>query len=143
MAVLIGKYILKSNTTSVNDYAVGIALPLQMTTNTFEQTYDNITQLKSNIKNLLLTVRGERLSQPNFGCGLQELLFDLNTPDLEEKIYNAISSAIEYWIPQVQIQDIEIQSSDSQKDTNSLEIKIRFVAAYNQQPFTVDFKVNP
>ena len=143
MAVLIGKYILKSNTTSVNDYAVGIALPLQMTTNTFEQTYDNITQLKSNIKNLLLTTRGERLAQPNFGCGLQELLFEMNTPDLEEKIYNTISSAIEYWIPQVQIQDIEIQSSDSQKDTNSLEVKIKFIAAYNQQPFTVDFKVNP
>ena len=143
MAVLIGKYILKSNTTSVNDYAVGLSLPLQMGVGTFNQTYDYITQLKSNIKNLLLTTRGERLSQPNFGCGLQELLFDLNTPDLEEKIYDTISNSIEFWIPQVQIDDIQIESSDSQKDTNSLEVKIRFIANYNQQPFTVDFKLNP
>ena len=33
-------------------------------------------QSRSNLKNLLLTKKGERVLQPNFGSGLQDLLFE-------------------------------------------------------------------
>ena len=35
-------------------------------------------KVKTNILNVLLTERGERLYMPNFGCGLKNLLFDNN-----------------------------------------------------------------
>ena len=48
MAVVVGQYIVTGNNKSVNDYAIGLSLPLQMGTNTFNQTYNNLEQLKSN-----------------------------------------------------------------------------------------------
>lgn len=142
MAVIVGQYIVTGNNKSVSDYAVGLSLPLQMSSNTFNQTYDNLVQLKSNVKNLLLTNRGERLGLPTFGCGLQSLLFEPNDGDLEERIYNEIEGAINYWLPQLLIDSIEITSDDADKDSNTINVSIVFTAKYNQQNFSVDFKVN-
>ena len=46
MAVIVGQYIVTGNNKSVSDYAIGLSLPLQMGTATFNQTYDNLVQLK-------------------------------------------------------------------------------------------------
>lgn len=146
MAVVVGQYILADNSkknTIINDYAIGLSLPLQMGTNTFNQTYDNLTQLKSNVKNLLLTNKGERLAQPLFGCDLQKILFEPITGETQEKIYNAIESSINFWLPQLVIQSIDVQATDALKDANSIYISIVFTAKYNQQNFTVDFNITP
>jgi phage baseplate assembly protein W len=142
MAVIVGQYILTGNNKSINDYAIGLSLPLQMGSATFNQTYDNLEQLKSNVKNLLLTNRGERLGMPTFGCGLQHLLFEPNDDDLNDKILNQVESAINFWLPQLLINSIEITASDEDKDKNTLNVSIVFTAKYNQQNFSVDFKVN-
>jgi phage baseplate assembly protein W len=142
MAVVVGQYIVTGNNKSVNDYAIGLSLPLQMGTNTFNQTYNNLEQLKSNVKNLLLTNRGERLAQPLFGTNLRELLFEQNDGDIKSKIYDSIESAIEFWLPQLEINSIDIESTDRMKDEYALNVSIVFTAKYNQQNFTVDFKIN-
>jgi len=142
MAVVVGQYIVTGNNKSVNDYAIGLSLPLQMGTNTFNQTYNNLEQLKSNVKNLLLTNRGERLAQPLFGTNLRELLFEQNDGDIKSKIYDSIESAIEFWLPQLEINSIDIESTDRMKDEYGLNVSIVFTAKYNQQNFTVDFKIN-
>jgi phage baseplate assembly protein W len=142
MAVVVGQYIVTGNNKSINDYAIGLSLPLQMGTQTFNQTYDNLEQLKSNVKNLLLTNRGERLAQPLFGTNLRQLLFEPNDGEIKTKIYDAIESAIEFWLPQLEINSIDIESTDRMKDENSLNVSIVFTAKYNQQNFSVDFKIN-
>ena len=77
MAVIIGKKML-NDTGQYEDYAIGITLPIQIGNNAFNQAFTTIEQAKSNIKNLLLTNRGERVMQPEFGSGLRELLFNFN-----------------------------------------------------------------
>jgi hypothetical protein len=42
MAVVLGTYILSNGNEQINDYAIGLTLPLQMSTNTFNQSYDNL-----------------------------------------------------------------------------------------------------
>ena len=85
MAVELGSKIVK-DTQSYNDYAIGISLPIQITNTAFQQTFTTIEQVKSNIKNLLLTKRGERIMQPTFGSGLQEVLFEPNVNDLKVRL---------------------------------------------------------
>jgi phage baseplate assembly protein W len=149
MAVVVGQYILagkdktvKLSNTNISDYAIGLTLPLQMGTQTFNQSYDNLEQLKSNVKNLLLTNRGERLAQPLFGTNLRELLFEQNTDDIKSQIYESIENAIEFWLPQLEISSIDIESNNSLKDSNTINVSIVFTAKYNQQNFKVDFAVN-
>ena len=140
MAVVLANFSQTSNNSIiVNDYAIGLTLPLQMTTNTFNQTYDNLVQLQSNVKNLLLTQKGERLAQPTFGSDLHKLVFEPNDGELEEKISNAIESAISQWLPQLTVEKIDIDATADMKDKNQVDISIIFTAKYNQQNFSVKF----
>ena len=77
MAIVLGQKLVQ-DTEKYEDYAIGISLPIQIGNTAFNQTFTTNEQIKSNVKNLLLTKKGERVMQPNFGSGLQELLFDFN-----------------------------------------------------------------
>jgi phage baseplate assembly protein W len=143
MAVVLGTYVVTSANQEINDYAIGLTLPLQMSTNTFNQSYDNLVQLKSNVRNLLLTKKGERLAQPTFGTNLHRLLFDPNDEELEQKIYDTIDNSIRTWLPQLSIKQINIEATDEMKNNNSINVSIVFTANYNRQDFNVEFTVNP
>jgi len=125
MAVELGSKIVK-DTEAFDDYAIGVSLPLQFSNNTFSQTFKTIDQVKSNIKNLLLTKRGERVLQPDFGSGLQELLFEQNVTDFEEKIETTINSSIEQWLPYVTVEEIDIEATDELKDRNRINVSLKF-----------------
>ena len=141
MAVILGTYVVTNANQEINDYAIGLTLPLQMSTNTFNQSYDNLLQLKSNVKNLLLTRKGERVAQPNFGTNLHNLLFEQNDDNLEGKIYQAVESSIKYWLPQLSIAEIVVEATDEMKNENQVGVSITFIANYNNQAFSVDFNI--
>jgi len=67
MAYVIGRKVVK-DTKEFDSYAYGITLPLgRGETGFFQQAFVSFEQAKSNLKNLLLTKKGERIMQPNFG----------------------------------------------------------------------------
>ena len=140
MAVEIGRKIVK-DTTQYANYAIGITLPLQFGENTFEQSYLTKDQVKSNIKNLLLTKRGERILQPEFGSGLQSLLFEPNVSDLEGRIEDTINESLEQWLPYVTAEEIDIESTDELKDNNRLNVSIKFRIGDNVDVENVTFTV--
>jgi hypothetical protein len=91
MAIVLGSKLVQ-DVKKYDDYAIGITLPLQLSGNSFAQSYKTAEQAKSNIKNLLLTIKGERPMQPEFGSDLQNLIFDFNDDELPSKIEDAIIS---------------------------------------------------
>ena len=125
MAVELGRRIVK-DTVAYNNYAIGITLPLQFGENTFEQSFQTKDQIKSNIKNLLLTKRGERILQPEFGSGLQSLLFEPNVDDLEGRIEDTINESLEQWLPYITAEEIDIESTDELRDSNKINVSIKF-----------------
>ena len=67
MAYILDKKVVK-DTKEFNNFAYGITLPVQRgNTGYFSQAFNSFEQAKSNLKNLLLTRKGERIFQPNFG----------------------------------------------------------------------------
>lgn len=125
MAVELGARIVK-DTVTYNDYAIGITLPLQFANSTFAQSFKTIDQAKSNIKNLLLTKKGERILQPEFGSGLQELLFEQNVDDFEVKIEDTINESIQKWLPYVTVEEINIEATDELRDNNKINVSLKF-----------------
>lgn len=91
------------------DVAVGILLPIVRPDGTlFAQSYTTEQQAISNLKNLILTRRGERLMQPLFGTTIQDSLFEQNTDDLINNIRNSIEEAVEFWLPYIIINTLVI-----------------------------------
>lgn len=140
MAIELGSRIVK-DTETYNDYAIGITLPIQNGNTFFNQSFQTKDQIKSNIKNLLLTKKGERILQPNFGSGLQELLFEFNDDNLETRIEETITQALELWLPYVNIDSIDIEQTDELKDRNRVNVSITFAVAGNPQLNEVTFTV--
>jgi phage baseplate assembly protein W len=140
MAIVLGQKLVQ-DTAAFQDYAIGITLPIQIGNTAFNQSFTTKQQVSSNIKNLLLTKKGERLLQPNFGSGLQELLFDFNDDRLAAKIEEVITESITNWLPYVDVRQIDVAQSNENKDRNTVEISITFGVAntpeLNQVTFTV------
>jgi phage baseplate assembly protein W len=140
MAIVLGQKNVK-DTESFNDYAIGITLPIQITNTAFAQSFTTREQVSSNIKNLLLTKKGERILQPEFGSGLQELLFDFNNDELPTKIEDTITEALEQWLPYVTIDSIDVEQTDYLKDRNRANVSIKFKIGEDVQLNEVTFTV--
>jgi len=140
MAVILGKKLVK-DTKNYNDYAVGITLPIQIGNTAFNQSFSVTEQVKSNIKNLLLTKKYERVMQPELGSGLQELLFQFNNDDLAGDIEDTIVNALSLWLPYVTVDTILIEQSNELKDMNSLNVSVKFKILNNPSLEVVTFKV--
>ena len=125
MAIILGrKPIIESK--EYDDYAVGLALPIQITNVAFKQNYTEIEQLKSNIKNLLLTKRGERLMNPLFGTGIETVLFEPITDEFEDKVQTIITNSVERYVPNVSIDEINVDMSNENRDKNLVNISLKF-----------------
>jgi len=140
MAIELGRKVVK-DTESYDDYAIGISLPIQITNTAFGQTFQTIDQVRSNIKNLLLTRRGERILQPEFGSGLQGVLFEFNDDDVSRKIEDTITESLEQWLPYVTVEEIEIEQTDELKDINRVNVSITFRVGDNPSLEVVTFTV--
>jgi phage baseplate assembly protein W len=140
MAVPLGRKVV-IDTEEYNDYAIGITLPIQIGQVAFNQSFVTSDQVESNLKNLLLTKKGERLMQPEFGCGLQELLFEQNDTGLETRIEDVINDAVGYWLPYININSIDIQTDPAQRDVNRINVNVSYTygqnTTLNQITFTI------
>jgi phage baseplate assembly protein W len=140
MAIVLGQKLVQ-DTKKFDDFAIGITLPIQIGNTAFNQSFKTAEQASSNIKNLLLTKKGERIMQPNFGSGLQELLFDFNDDTLSEKIEDTITLALENWLPYISVDQIDIEASDFDKDRNLVNVSIKFRVLGNPDLNTVTFNL--
>lgn len=110
------------NPLSINgNTTIGMAFPLD-DVNMFSGTQTFKEQVKSNLLNVLLTDRGERVNQPQFGIGLKSLLFEQNID--EESLKEKISYQIGIFIPEIELVDLQSQFVDAE---NLLYLSITYL----------------
>jgi phage baseplate assembly protein W len=127
MAYVLGKRVVKDTEKEFDSYAYGITLPVKRgNTGFFEQAFTSYDQAKSNLKNLLLTKKGERVMQPEFGSGLHSLLFEQLDENLEERLQQTITETVNFWLPYITIDEIDVEMTDEMKDKNMAKMTIGF-----------------
>lgn len=105
---------------------IGIDLPLMSGNgSSFAINYTTMDQAEANAKNLLLTNKGERIMQPNFGCDLYRALYDNITEVLIDSIDERIRDQFAYWLPYIVINELTIGPNNSDSGAaNKLFIKM-------------------
>jgi phage baseplate assembly protein W len=126
---------------------IGLVLPLTRgNAGFFDQSYDTLTQIKSNIINLLRTNSGERRMQPQFSSGLQEYLFEQNLEETPEILKKVIQDRINLWIPGVIVKNVDLKFTDSEKnnfkDTYKVYIKVEFIVNNQSDSVNVELTQN-
>ena len=89
----------------------------------FNSTYTTVEQIKSNVINFVLTNKGERVLNPNFGSNLRKFIFEniteSNLRALEIKLTNDIKSNF----PSVNVTSIILTSA---YEDNAIQLNITY-----------------
>ena len=118
--------------------AIGVSLPFNGPSGPFNKTYSTKEQIKSNLINLLLTNKGERVFNPEFGADIRRVLFEGITEDTSALIQNLITTNVNYFIPEVNVVDVEVEPNE---DNNSYNITLKYslVISGTADQITVQF----
>ena len=67
--------------------------------------------MAQNMKHLILTNPGEKVMDPDFGCGIKRFLFETNDTNTYAHIAAVIMKSFRRYMPHVQIKDVEIRNA--------------------------------
>lgn len=84
-------------------------------------------QASSNLKNLLLTNKGERVGQPEFGADITSILFEQITEGIGDRIEASITEAVGRWLPYITL--VNIFTATPEDNPNTILIQIEFSIA--------------
>ena len=120
---------------------VGIDLPIRRDDGEqgwFASTSTTIEAVKNNIRNLLSTNQGERVMQPRIGINLREILFEQVNEENIVGIQNSILDTFKFWLPFVEVRNIELLTTNDDTTIHSNEIRIKILFNLRQDPNTLD-----
>ena len=107
------------------DTWIGLSFPLgRSESGFFQQTQTTLEQTSHNIKNLLLTMKGERPMNPEFGSNLYSILFDPIGSDTPMKVEESIKEAVAQWLPHVILNKINVTTSE--QTPNQIDVNLEF-----------------
>ena len=98
----------------------------------FAVNYTTLTQAKDNLKNLILTRKGERIMNPTFGCDIYKVLFEqMDGGLIESKIESTILDAVSNWLPYLSIDEIIFDYDNNDIDNNRINLELKFSLVSN------------
>jgi phage baseplate assembly protein W len=62
---------------------------------------------------ILGTAKGERVMRPEFGCGIYDLVFELNSSATAGRVAQVVRDALLEFEPRLDVRDIQVQSQNS------------------------------
>jgi phage baseplate assembly protein W len=119
---------------SENDYkSLGISINKTSDRNgVFALNYTTLSQVKYNLINLILTKKGERVMQPDFGCDIWRILFEpITEGTIDLAIETAITEAVSTWLPYINIDNIIFDYDENDIDNHKINLELQFSLASN------------
>jgi len=119
--------------------AIGVSLPFNGPSGPFNSTYSTQTQIKSNLLNLLLTNKGERVFNPEFGADLGTALFEGIDENIVDIITDLINTNVEIFVPEVQIRDVVVDINTPDNNAVSVTVNYKLRTSGTSDQITVQF----
>lgn len=115
---------------------LGIKLPMngskgKSNSGIFNMSRTTEEQAVSNYINLLLTRKGERFMQPEFGIGIQYYLFEQNTQSLRLMLESEIKRQSAFWLPYITNHNIDVRERAKIPGLTDTENAIQIVITFS------------
>jgi len=123
--------------------AIGLQLPIGLGgQGYFATNITTISQISTNINNLLLTKPGERRFNNQFGSNLYNLLFDnIGFEVTKEILVDTVQRDLDRFIGGINVTNVELKSEESLgKDKNTIFISVTFT--YNNTVATTTINLS-
>jgi len=91
--------------------------------------------IRDMIEEFLLTNSGERVNRPDFGSGLQQLVFAPNSPELAATLQVTIQAGLQRWLGDlIEVRNLEVTSEDA-----ALRVELVYLVRRTQEQQTAEF----
>lgn len=100
--------------------AVGISLPFGEKP-LFRKNYTTKEQVKTNLINYMMTNKGERPFNPEYGANLRQFVFEQTTST--EELHDIILDKLRLYFPQITVDTLYF---DIEEDKNKISIKLNY-----------------
>ena len=84
----------------------------------------NEQDIEESMRIILVTGKGERHMRPDFGCGINDLVFAPNNATTWGLIAHHVEEALGWWEPRIEVVDIDVRPDST--DTSRLLVSIRY-----------------
>ncbi|NUO09041.1 MAG: GPW/gp25 family protein [Candidatus Brocadia sp.] len=97
----------------------------------FNRTFKGVEMLEqeadvaSSLEVLLSTMQGERVMQPQYGCNLEELVFESLDTRMKTLMADKVESAILYHEPRIELEKVRLDESRELEGVVLIEIAYR------------------
>jgi uncharacterized protein len=92
-------------------------------------------RIKQSIWVILSTAAGERQMLPDFGCGIQDLVFQPNTAALRGVVQQQVRDALVKWEPRINVLDVRVETPPEGR--NYLLIRIDYQVLANNSLYNL------
>jgi phage baseplate assembly protein W len=94
--------------------------------------------IRQMIEQVLFTAPGERVNRPDFGSGVEQLIFAPNSDELAAATQFLIKGALEQWLGDViEVEDVMVESLEA-----TLQITVQYRLRRTQQRQVAEFSRN-
>jgi|694.fasta_scaffold11690_2 phage baseplate assembly protein W len=118
---------------------IGVSVLYNNSTNVFNSTITTKEQVKSNLINYVLTNKGERLYDPNFGGDIRRAIFEANDDAAFESVIARLEDEILAYVPNIILQSITLQKNP---DYNMVTISINYQLNQENQNIVLNVETN-
>jgi hypothetical protein len=80
---------------------------------------------------VLGTARGERVMRPEFGCGIYDLVFEVNSASTAGRVAQEVRSALLYFEPRIDVLDVMVRPGGSNGEEMLINIDYQVRATNN------------
>ena len=116
----------------------GFKFPIQVDENTGRMKMSSYEEdIKEAIQIILMTRKGERLRNPDFGCGIHKYVFSVMDYTTISTMKREVENALVKWEPR--IEEIDVVMDTSQQGDGRLLIQINYVVRNTNNPFNLVF----
>jgi Bacteriophage baseplate protein W len=89
---------------------VGLGFPIQFDGSGAIVTAQYEESVRQSIWIILGTSKGERVMRPDFGCGIYDLMFEVNSASTSGKVAQEVREALLVHEPRIDVRDVQVEA---------------------------------
>ncbi len=121
----------------------GLGFPVSLNSQGKLQVAEYEESVRQSILIILGTAKGERIMRPDFGCGIYDLVFEVNTPSTAGRVSQSVQDALLVFEPRIDVINVSVNSGIVARNPQTNEEEIQLASNGDVMLIGIDYRVRP
>ena len=104
---------------------------------------DERNELEQSIHIILSTTPGERVMHPDFGCGLEDLVFAPNNSHTWAQVSRLVEEALGMWEPRINVIGVTVRADGEDANRLLIDVAYETLVTHDQRSLVYPFYLIP